>query len=991
MLELDQIYNGFRLIRMQEIKEIQSVARIFRYERTKTEVIILSNSDDNNVFMITFKTLPEDDTGVSHILEHSVLNGSRKYPVKEPFAELLKSSLYTFLNAMTYPDRTVYPVASRNQQDFINLMDVYLDAVFNPLINEDTFLQEGWHYAINPEGGDLTYSGVVYNEMLGAYSDPENLLMDEIGRALFPDSIYGKSSGGDPKHIPQLTYPKFIEFYRRYYHPSNAKILLYGNFDIMAKLAHLADYLSAYEFQECQGTIALQPRFSRPICRHGAYPTTPGETTIRSTYAVRSYLLSQPTEPEYYLAFTILSRILSGTPASPLRKALVDSHLGESTIHYGFEHDSLENYYVVGLKGTDPDLVQSMEDIIDSTLRQLVANGLDPNTIQASMNQIEFQLREANFGGYPKGLCYGLTMLNSWVYDADPLMHLGYEHILNIIKTRLAAGRYFETMIENYFIKNPHHATIILHPDPQLEKVTHQCLKDKLAATKRQMNHDEIEHVQQRQNHLLAKQLEPDSALALSSIPKLPMSAIDSKAEIYPFELIPRPGHTLSFSRQPTNGITYLMLTFNAAGIPQSYLPLLPSFSQLLFQVGTQTRSYVELLQDIDIHTGGVGAGYSSTIALGHRDSVINSLTFSAKCLRAKTRDLVQLLREIITLVNWENPKRISEVLHISSANKHSQIIPQGHNYAEKRLAAYHSRLGQYHEITNGVSQYHALKEYAKVSDHQPESLIEQLKIIAADIFTLPNLHIHLTGGDEELTEFLREADFLTTSLPVKESQPQTYNIKPITPNEGLIIPTNVQYVAKGANLYDLGYPYNGSIEVLDTLLSRDYLWNKIRVQGGAYGSFCHFDYLTGNFSCVSYRDPNLSKTLAVYDQIGHYLSTIDLSDGDYEKLIIGTMGSIDSPKTPDQKGAIAFSRYLKGITNEDIQRRREEILSSRKNVLTDYTALFDSVRDKGSICVIGNEDKLKQAQPFFASIKSVFADSQNQSALNHENYHGLF
>ena len=420
MLEPNKIYEGFKFKKSTKIKETESEALIFEHENTKAELIALTNKDDNKVFVIAFNTPPNDDTGVPHIIEHCVLNGSKKFPLKEPFAELLKSSLYTFLNAMTYPDRTVYPVASRNNRDFKNLIDVYLDSVFNPLLTKETYFQEGWHYEMNSNNNGLTYSGVVYNEMLGSYSDPENILIDAMTKAMFPENIYSFSSGGDPKSIPDLTFEGFKSFHEKYYHPSNCKIFLYGDFNLIEHLRQVSSYLHPFKHRAINSTVKAQPRFSKPARNVCYYPITVGESRKSKTYILRSYLLSGSQDAESLLEFTILAKILSGNSAAPLRKALTDSHLGDGTLNYGLECDLFETYYSIGLKGTDQENEKEITEIVENTLSHLANNGIDKRIIEAAINSIEFQLREANFGGLPKGLCYGLAMMNSWLYGHDP-------------------------------------------------------------------------------------------------------------------------------------------------------------------------------------------------------------------------------------------------------------------------------------------------------------------------------------------------------------------------------------------------------------------------------------------------------------------------------------------------------------------------------------------------------------------------------------------
>ncbi len=967
------VVHGFRFDRSETVIEINSEALFFTHVATGADVVILLNDDDNKVFMITLGTPPDDHTGVAHILEHSVLNGSSRYPVKEPFAELLKSSLYTFLNAMTYPDRTVYPVASRNDQDFQNLMDVYLDAVFNPLLRDTTFFQEGWHYHVECADQDLTYSGVVYNEMLGAYSDPETVLTDQVNRVLFPDSIYGLSSGGDPLHIPELNYEKFLTFHRLRYHPSNSRIFLFGAIDVEDRLAHLESYLGKYTYQEPAPLAAAQPRYDTPRRLTSAYPVALGESVENRTYALRSFLLGYPADAETFMSFSILARILGGTPASPLRKALIDSRLGESTLNYGFDHEIFDTYYSIGLKGTQPDRVDKMNDIIDDTLSQLVRDGLDQRAVEASVNSTEFHLREANFGGYPKGLCYGLSMLNSWMYRSDPLMHLRYESTLETIKKKIECGGYFEGMIQRHFIENTHQATVVLVPDATLETTRIEETRRRLADVKATLSADAVDDLVRLNRQLRDEQLAPDTAEALATIPKLSLDSIPRTAETYPFEILREDGYTLSYSEQPTSGICYLSFVFDTRCVPQDLLPYLPLFGLATVQTGTTKRDYVSLIQDIDIQTGGISSVFSATSVLGHPADIRPYLSFSGKCLRRRLPDLLDTMLEMLTACDYGNTDRIFEILHIVKSNVQSQIIPSGHGYVAKRLSSYHSRLGRYLEDTGGISQYQFLEKLTAEFDRDAETVIERLRRVAAILFRRSNLHIHLTGSSEEQAALNRELNARVAEMADGDAADHTYEFADIDINEGFVVPSKIQYVGKGLNLFDAGYTYNGEFEVLDTLLNRDYLWNSVRVQGGAYGCFTGFDRCAGNFHCVSYRDPNLEETLNVFENIGRYLSDLDLGDDDFEKLVIGTMGSIDTPRTVDQKGAIALSRYIKKITPDNVQHRRDQILSTKKATLRTYSELFRTFGDTGPVCVIGSEEKIKQDQGHLGVIRHVF------------------
>ncbi len=972
MLDIGTVTHGFKLLRKEWIEEVTAEALVFTHEGTKAELVVLASEDDNKTFCITFRTPPADDTGLPHILEHSVLNGSAKYPVKEPFAELLKASLYTFLNAMTYPDKTVYPVASRNTQDFHNLMDVYLDAVFNPDLTEQTFMQEGWHYDIDSPDADLKFSGVVYNEMLGATSSPESVMVDKLETALFPDNIYGRNSGGDPEHIPELTYEQFVDFHRRYYHPSNSRIVLYGDFDIADRLKHLATFLDAHEFLDIDSRIQPHERLDEPIVCEATYPISTGAVTENKAYIMRAWLLDDPTDPELKLALTILARILAGTSASPLRKALIDSHLGEDVLAW-FDSDVLDSYYTVGLKGADEDKQEEIISIIERTLASLAADGIDSRTIEASINSIEFRLREANYGGLSKGLIYALQMAGSWLYDADPLIMLKYEAPLAKVREGIAAGGYFERLIEKYLLNNNHMVTLTMTPDEEFEAKRLERLQKRLHTIKESMSEEQIAGHVKLCAELREAQLRPDSPEALATIPKLPLDCLEQKAETYPLEMV---GETpkLTFAEQPTNGIAYLKVVFDANSIPDDLLPYLPMFSQVAMQGGTQNHSFVEMTEEIGIHTGGIGAGYSNMSIHGQPDAIRSFVAFSGKALTAKIPKMLEVLGEIFKEGRLDDLNRLQEIARVARAGMESRINGSGHGFAISRLSAGQTLAGKYGEITNGLEQFELLKQLVSDIESDPQSVINKLGRIREILLNAEGTCIHLTGGRDELAAVQEHLPALVACLPGTARPAVKHKFPTFGQNEGLIVPSKVQYVGKALNFYDIGMQYSGTFSVLAKLLSRDYLWNRVRVQGNAYGCFCDLDMLTGLFYCCSYRDPNLTETLSVFDEIADHLEDLQISQDEFEKVLIATVGSLDAPRSPDQKGAIAFNRHLSGISAEKVQADRDQTLACTIDDLKGYTGLFRKFATDGQICVVGGDEKVNAASDVFDTVQQPLA-----------------
>jgi Zn-dependent M16 (insulinase) family peptidase len=962
---------GFTLSRTDTVDEISSTALFYEHDKTGAEIVILQSADDNKVFMATFATPPDDDNGVAHIVEHSVLNGSRKYPVKEPFAELLKGSLYTFLNAMTYPERTVYPVASRNAQDFRNLMDVYLDAMFFPNMTEHTFMQEGWHLNLEDRDDPLRYSGVVFNEMCGVFSDPESVLHDHIDQALFPNTVYGKNSGGDPEAIPSLTYEGFCEFHRKYYHPSNCRIVICGDVDVAEQLAHLAEYLDHFERAKPAPPVQMQAPFEAPRAATHTFPVAPGESTENRTYLVRASVLDVATEPEFYLGMAILTQILIGTPAAPLRKALLESRLGQDTINYGLESDILQTYFSVGLKGSEPEALPEMVRIIDETLGGLVRDGIDPRTVEAALNSVEFNLREANFGGYPKGLIHGLSMVTPWLHGADPLVHLRYELTLAAIRRQVQEGRFFESMIETYLIDNPHTVTITLTPDEQMAERQEAARAEQLAAIRAGLNHDDIDDLLRVNAELVEAQETPDSPEALASIPVLDPSCISRQAEVFPFELV-QEGPRLSHSLQDTSGIAYITVCLDAAGIPGELLSYMPVFAKMSMQSGTASRDFVDMTQEIGIHTGGIHCSFKASTVFGKPDTVKPQFIVTAKALTAKVPKAIELITEILTDAALDNSGRLTEVVNTAKAQLQRAIVPSGHRFAALQLAAIHSLGGRYNEVTSGLSQYRFREQLVQDVDSDPGRVSASLNEIRSALLHRGGLHVHVTGGTDELAAVQENLSTLADALPAGTAAPQPHDLATMRPNIGYIIPSQVQYVGMGVNFFDLGYQEHGNFEVLSTLLSRDYLWNRVRVQGQAYGCFCSMDALTGNFACISYRDPHLDQTLVAYCEIADYLENMDREGSEFEKLIISTMGTIDSPQTPDQKGNTALVRFRSEIPQADVQRRREQVLDCTAQQLRDYAPLFRQFTENAKVCVVGSHSKLTETENL-ASTERVF------------------
>lgn len=971
-LQLDSVYSNFRLLEIHPVAEIKSVAYLFRHEPTGARLLYLANDEENKVFSISFRTPPTDHTGLPHILEHSVLCGSRKFPLREPFVELVKGSLNTFLNAMTFPDKTMYPVASQNDKDFRNLMDVYLDAVFFPRIHAtpEILMQEGWHYDIEDPSAPLTYKGVVYNEMKGVFSNPESLLERKTQEILFPDTPYYFESGGDPDHIPALTQEQFTAFHRRYYHPANSFLYLYGKMDILDQLAFLeGEYLQQFQALEIDSTIALQQPFHEIPVKIFDYSVAAQEKTEGKTFLSMNYVVGQADDAELALAFGILTHILLGTQAAPLRKALIAAGIGKD-VYGSFENGLLQPVFSAVARNAEADQIEKFQVVIRETLERLVAEGLDKQLVEASINAKEFQLREANYGSWPKGLVYNIKCMNSWLYDSHPTLHLEYETALANIRRALEEP-YFEQLIQRYLLENTHGAVIAVQPKAGLEEEHARMERERLANIKAGMEPAQLAELVRAAAMLKELQTAEDSEEALASIPLLSLADIEATAPELPCLEREIGGNKVLAHPLFTNRILYLDLYFDTSCVPQEDLPYLYMLSALLGKVGAGKYSYSDLALAVNLHTGGI------TYNTGAYDLRYDDKQFSprflvkAKCLNHKIPELFGLIGDILCDSQFADKARLREIVAEIRARVEGSIQEQGHLVAMQRLLSYFSPVGAYTEI-GGLSFYRFITALEAEFETRWEAVAAKLFGLAKEVCGRKNLLISITGSEEEYQATEQPVRQLLARLPEGSAGNCRFSLPQGACNEGLMTSGKVQYVAQGYNFRRLGFTYSGAMRVLESILRYDYLWNRIRVQGGAYGAFSQFER-NGNVSFVSYRDPNLKETLDVYRDMAAFLREFSVTDREMTKYIIGTMSKVDMPLTPQMKGERASSRYIQGLTQADIQRERDELLTTRQEDIRKFAAIAAAVYDAGYICVLGNGEKIRQEEVLFSKLVPVF------------------
>jgi len=954
---------GFELWREQEIPELKTLARLYRHAATGAELLSLINDDENKVFGIVFRTPPKDSTGVAHILEHSVLCGSQKYPVKEPFVELLKGSLKTFLNAFTYPDKTCYPVASQNLQDFYNLIDVYLDAVFHPHITPRIFEQEGWHYDIEDTRSPLSFKGVVYNEMKGAYSSPDTLLSEYSQQSLFPDITYGLDSGGDPQVIPSLTYEQFKSFHEQFYHPSNSRIFFCGDDDPQERLRLMNEALKDFTRREADSAIPIQPPFDLPRELTRFFAVTgegeEGASDAPKAMVTVNWLLGDTLDPEMNLTLSILNHCLLGMPGAPLRKALIESGLGDDLAGHGLEDELRQMFFSVGLKGIQPEDGGRVEKLILDTLAQLARDGIDAGTVEASLNTLEFRLRENNTGMYPRGLVLMLRALTTWLYDGDPLALLAFEKPLADIKARIAADRKFlPKLIESMILRNPHRTTVLLKPDPRLGERQEALAKEKLDGFKQELSDSEIRKLVQDTLELRELQAKPDSPEALATIPMLRIEDLERSNKILPIAVDKEHRTTLLTHDIFTNGILYLDLGLDLHVLPQELLPYISLIGRTFTEMGTEKEDYVLLSQRIGRKTGGIFPELFASTKVGARDAS-TWLFLRGKAMTHQASELLDILRDLLLSVRMDNPDRFRQMLLEEKARVEQRLVPNGHQFVSLRIKSHFSESDWFGEQVSGIRYLFFLRDLVRKVDEDWPAVLRDLESVRSLLIDGGNMIVNVTcdAGDwgrveGQLRDFVRELP----QNPRGALQPVSWQRQTSPLFEGMSIPSQVNYVGKGMNIFDLGHGSHGSALVATGYLRTTWLWERVRVQGGAYGAFSQLDRHSGTLVFVSYRDPNLQSTLDIFDRSGEFLRGDSLNDDEISKAIVGTIGQLDTYLLPDAKGYKSMLRFLKGETEEDRQRLREEVLATTSADFKAFAGVLDDLKERGIVKVLGSD-----------------------------------
>ena len=965
---------AYSVIEKREIKDLNSVSYLLKHKRTGARIALLSNDDDNKVFYIGFRTPPKDSTGVAHIIEHTVLCGSDKFPVKDPFIELAKGSLNTFLNAMTYPDKTVYPVASCNDKDFQNLMDVYLDAVFHPNIyhEEKIFKQEGWHYEMESEEDPLTINGVVYNEMKGAYSSPDDVLYREIMNSLYPHTAYAVESGGDPDVIPELTYEEFLDFHRKYYHPSNSYLYLYGNMDMVEKLRYIdEEYLSKYDALQVDSALTVEKPFVGTVTVEKEYPIMESESEKKNSYLSYNVSLGKSLDRKTCFGFQVLVDVIGTVPGAKVKQAILDAGIGTDVI-CSFDSGVLQPYFSIIAKNADIEQKEEFVRIIEEQLQKLAEEGLDKKTLQATLNYYEFKYREADFGSYPKGLMYGLNMLESWLYDdAKPFYYIELLDTYRELKDAVQTS-FYEDMIRTLLLRNTHKSLVTVKPVKGLTGKKERKLAEALATKKAQMSDAQIRQIVKETAELKEYQEEPSPKEDLEKIPLLTRADMRKEATAYR-NTEKKVGDTVLLHHDVfTNGIGYLRFMFDLRQVPEELFPYVGILKILIGLVSTQTHSYGELYNEINLKTGGIAPAVNTYTDADDLSRYTATFDMKAKVLYENLEDAFALVSEILTKSCYTDSKRIFELIAEARSEKQAHMMSAGHTLAAGVALSYLSKPAMVMEQINGMPFYRMLEDLEEHFEERFPELSANLARLVECLFCAENLMVDYTSTEDGLCGVEELVEKFKKTLYTAKTEGKGYDPQPQKRNEGLMSSAQVQYVCRAGNFEKKGLPYTGALRVLRVMMGYDYLWTQVRVKGGAYGCMCNFGK-SGESYFVSYRDPNLEKTIEIYEKAADYIAGFEADERIMTQFIIGAVSELDTPLTPAQMGNYSLSGYMTHYTMERVQKDRDELLATDAATIRNLAAYIRAFMSDDCLCVVGNEQKIKEQKDLFLHTDYLF------------------
>ena len=970
-MEKIEYLHGFKKLGEEISNETGSTVCYYEHEKSGAQLVHLKNEDPHMAFGIGFRTPPEDSTGVAHILEHSVLSGSRKFKTREPFMELLKSSMNTFLNAMTFPDMTIYPLSSMNQKDFKNLVDVYMDAVLFPRIHdmEEIFLQEGWHYHLLDKTDPITYNGVVYNEMRGAYSSPEANVAQAVARALNEGTTYDHEAGGYPYDIPSLSFDDLKSFHKKYYHPSNSLIFLYGDAN-REEIFHLLDeeYLTHFDARNPDSDLVLKNQPAGLKRREFSYPGDESHTAKEHSYLSYAVSLGHADSVEDTMINTILSEILINSESSPLKKALLENNMGEDLM--GLSSDTYYLDFGLAVKHASDERLDELVDIVETTLNKLVEEGIDEKLLLASINRTEFKLREAR--GSLKGIMYFITAMSAWRYGNDPMALLNFQPVFDKFRAEMNHG-FFEKIIKERILENPVKLIAVHRPETGMFTKMDQIQDEKLKTLKESLSDEELDDLVVMNQKLLKFQMTEDSKEDKATIPHLEIEDIERKIPHIEETELKEGNTTILFHPFISSDINYLTASFSMSQIKKEDIVWVGYLSAILGITDTENHSYSELNNEINIYTSGISTNPVVYKKLSQVNQFEARFNVSTSAMGDYSPKMFEFFREVLLHTDFSDSKRLKEILLMLRSNMEAGFDFQGHTIAMARVASFFDQGSRYQEELTGVAFYDHINSLLNNFDEEAAQFSHHLNRVAKIIFNQSDLYISLTGEEERRDELVKEARSFINDLPKVSSNKK---IEPVQfelghRKEALTSASGVQYVAKGFNLKALGHEYNGELTVLSSILSMDYLHNAIRARGGAYGAGISISP-NGNVTTFSYRDPNLRATIETYDKMGDFLRNLVLDDEDIKKYIIGSMTRFNPPLTASDINGLLLARRFSDSSEAQIEERMGQAIETTRESIMAKADLIDELMAQDYLAVLGSGDKIKEQKDLFHVIRPI-------------------
>ena len=959
---------NYTFIKEKYIDEIDSNVKIYKHDKSGARICVMENDDENKVFSIAFRTPAINNCGLTHILEHSVLCGSKKYPVKDPFVALMKSSLNTFINAFTFPDKTMYPVASLNDKDFKNLMSVYMDAVFYPNIYKykEIFYQEGWHYELKNKDDEIKINGVVYNEMKGAFSNPEETIQRLIMHSLYPDTSYGLESGGDPDYIPELSYDDFLNFHKKYYSPSNSYIYIYGNCDMEERLDWLdKEYLSKFDIVSFDTTIKHQPSFDNPKFLTGYYQTD--GSLVNKTYLSYNTVFPSILDIKTITAASIIVDSLFNIPGAKLKEKIQSLGIA-SSVSASFETDLFEPFLSILVQGSNENDESKLIDVIDSYLYDLIKNGVDKDSILSLINHTEFENREKLFSAsWPKGLMIQMSGLTTWLYDDnEPFLGLESLEIYKELKNDLLNTSYFEDIIEKYILNNNHKSFVKLIPSLDYQSKKEEELKNKLASYKNSLTNAEIDELIKMNINLEKYQNEETSAIDLATLPKLELEDLNPNPKEYKLDVF-NDNYKILYSNYHTNDIAYVRYLFDITNISSGEIKSLSLFNALLRQMNTDKYSYFEINQIVLNELGGIGFDILPITDINNNAKCYLALSFS--CLKDKISLANDLLINIIKKTNFSDTNRLYKRLGEIKTGLENSIVGRGHVVSLTRALSFIDEQFNYKDNISGIAFLDYIEDIYKNFDNYKNDLIKDLEN-KKKIFAKKNMIVSITGNEDIFNLAKENTDKFFNELDLNPFFDKDKFI-PNPKSEAIKTTYNVNYVARCGKFSD---KYNGASNVLENALSLDYLWQNVRVLGGAYGSMMQV-LPQGKIGFTSYRDPNIDRTYNTYGEIDKFIEGFEASDSEILEFKIGAIGNAQVVEHVRDMSKTACMLYLKGATFEYRKRIRTELLNANLVDLKKMAKWYKEALNNSNCVVLGNAEMLEKSKLKFDEVRNLIKD----------------